>query len=139
MPPTTSLSPASRRLPSTLRFIALVQLLLGLPFLLDPAATARLLGLSPAPGWANWMFGMMAARFLGYAAGLELAARNPRGHASMITTMILIQAVDWIVTLLHLAQGDVTLRQVSTAAFFPVLFIALLLLDRRQWLTPAQA
>jgi hypothetical protein len=129
----------ARRLTLTLGFIGLVQLLLGLAFLLAPARAAALLGLAPAPGWADWLLGMMAARCLGYAAGMFLAARRPREHAAWIATMVGIQAVDWIVTLLHLGQGDVTLRQVTTAAFFPVLFIALLLLDRRHWLPPVAA
>lgn len=127
----------ARRLTLTLGFISFVQLLLGLAFLFAPTLTARLLSLAPAPGWTNWMFGMMAVRFLGYGIGMLLAARRPKEHSAWIATMIFIQIVDWIVTLVHLGSGDVTLRQVTTAAFFPAIFIALLWLDRRHWLPAA--
>ena len=34
--------------------------------------------------------------------------------------------IDWLVTLLYLWRGDVTLAQVTTASFLPVIFIAVL-------------
>ena len=112
-----------RLLAFTLRFIAVVQALLGLAFLAAPEATSRLFGLPPAPGWTNWLFGMMAARFLGYAWGMWLAAKDPVTARPWITSMIAIQAIDWLVTLKYLAAGAVTLAQVSTAPFLPVLFV----------------
>ena len=45
----------------TLRLIAIVQFVLGVGFALAPEASAHWLGLSPAPGWANWLLGMMGA------------------------------------------------------------------------------
>ena len=117
----------------TCRFIAAVQLGFGAAFLLAPAATARLFGFAPAPGWADWLLGMMAARFLGYAYGMALAARDPRRHGAWIRTMIGVQAVDWILTVVHLAKGDIAAVQVPTALVFPVLWIALLFIDRAAW------
>lgn len=112
-----------RLLVFTLRFIAFVQAFLGLAFLIAPEATSELLGLKPAPGWANWLFGMMAARFLGFAYGMWIAAKDSAGARSWIVSMIAVQAVDWLVTLKYLANGAVTLAQVSTASFLPVLFV----------------
>lgn len=112
-----------RLLAATLWFVAIVQFVLGAAFLAAPEQAAHALGLSPAPGWANWLFGMMAARFLGFAFGMAVAARNPVGARSWIVAMIGIQAIDWIVTLKYLALGAVTLTQVSTASFLPVLFV----------------
>lgn len=117
-----------RALRVTLITIGIFQLVLGVLFLAAPRETASLLGLTPAaPAWANWLFAMMAARFLGYAYGMFVAARDPRQHRTWIDTMIVIQAIDWLATLAYLTAGDVSLRQVSTASFMPALFIAALL------------
>jgi hypothetical protein len=117
-----------RPLRITLVVVAAFQILLGLLFLCAPAGAPEALGLSPAaPPWARWLFAMMAARFLGYAYGMLVAARNPLGNVPWINAMIGIQAVDWVATLVYLASGDLTLGQVTTAAFMPVLFIAALL------------
>ena len=112
-----------RLLATTLWFVAAVQFVLGVAFLAAPEQAAHALGLAPAPGWANWLFGMMAARFLGFAFGMAFAARNPANARSWIAVMIGIQAIDWIVTVKYLALGAVTLAQVSTASFLPVLFV----------------
>lgn len=117
-----------RALRITLITIGIFQLVLGALFLAAPRGTASLLGLAPAaPTWANWLFTMMAARFLGYAYGMFVAARDPQHHRTWIDTMIVIQAIDWISTLTYLTTGAVTLRQVTTASFMPALFIAALL------------
>ena len=112
-----------------LRFVAVVQLLLGFGFLLAPVGLAALLGLAPAPTWTAWLFAMMAARFLGFGYGMLLAARDPIRHVHWINAMLVIQAIDWLATLYYLAGGAVTLTQVTTAAFFPVVFIVLLLVN----------
>jgi hypothetical protein len=118
------------RHPQVLRFviwfIAIVQVVLGAGFLLAPVGMAQVLGLPPAPPWANWLFGMLAARCLGYAWGLMLAARDAAAHLSWLRTMLMVQAIDWLVTIHHLAGGSVTLSQVTTAPFLPVVFVALL-------------
>ena len=117
-----------RGLRITLITIGIFQLFFGVVFLVAPAATASLLGLRPAaPAWANWLFAMMAGRFLGYAFGMFAAARRPAAARAWIGTMIFVQAVDWIATIGYLATGHLALRQVTTAAFMPVLFIAGLL------------
>lgn len=117
-----------RPLRITLVTVGVFQLVLGASFLVAPSGAAALLGLRPAaPGWANWLFAMMAVRFLGYAYGMLAAARDPLRHTAWIDVMIVIQAADWLATLGHLAAGDVGLRQVSTAAFMPVVFVAALL------------
>ena len=113
----------------TLRFIAVVQFVLGLSFLLAPEFTAQAMGLASAPGWTNWLFGMMAARFLGFGYGMLLAAQNPWEGRHWIKAMIGIQAIDWIVTLVYLQRGAVTLMQVSTASFLPLIFVILLWLN----------
>jgi len=131
-----------RPLKLTLYVIGFFQLVLGLAFLAAPGLVARQLGFAPAaPGWANWLLAMMAARFLGYAYGMFWAARHPDGASPWIHTMIVIQAIDWLATVAYLHSGDVTLRQVTTASFMPVVFIAALAWfhPRRSTRHPTQA
>jgi hypothetical protein len=114
-----------RALRVTLIVIGIFQLLLGLVFLLAPVQVADLLGLRPAaPAWADWLFAMMAVRFLGYAYGMFVAARAPELHTSWIDTMIVIQLVDWVATLAYLSTGSLHFSQVTTASFMPALFIS---------------
>jgi hypothetical protein len=115
-----------RTMSFTLGFIALVQLVLGVGFLVAPASMASLLGLAVTPDWANWMFGMMAARFLGFGYGMLIAARQVAGNVAWLRAMVGIQLIDWVVTMKYLVSGTVTLAQVNTASFLPLVFVALL-------------
>lgn len=125
---------------ATIALIAVVQLILGIVFIAAPQQFAAVLGLEPAPGWTDWIFSQFGARALGFAFGMWLVLRDPRRHAAWIKAMIAIQALDWIGTVLALAGGKVTLAQVATAPFFPILFIVVLALElRRQARSPAAA
>ena len=123
---TSDATAAATPLRLTLYVIAFFQLALGAAFLVAPGGTAAALGLAPAPGWTAWLFAMMAARFLGYGVGMLAAARDPQRHRLWIRTMIAVQLVDWVATVGHLVAGEVTLRQVTTAAFLPLVFVAIL-------------
>lgn len=115
-------------LKTTLWVVAVVQFLFGVAFLAAPEQAAHALGLSIAPGWANWLFGMMAALFLGFAYGMAVAACNPDNARSWVTAMVGVQAIDWLVTIKFLSTGAVTLAQVSTASFLPVVFFVVLVI-----------
>ena len=83
-----------------LRFVGAVQLFFGVLFTFAPAAAAVVLRLHPgSPGWVNWLFIMMGARFLGYGFGMFVAARDPLANLTWINTMIVIQVVDWASTI----------------------------------------
>lgn len=110
----------------TLIFIGIVQLVLGLAFLI-PGGFQNAMGLETAPGWVNWILVMFGGRALGYAYGMFVAAADPLRNREWIVTMIGIQAIDWVGTIAYLLAGTVTLAQVTTAAFLPVVFIAVLL------------
>lgn len=131
----------TRRFPfwlnATLWFIAIIQFVLGLAFLAVPEQAAAHLGLSAAPGWTNWLFGMMAARFLGFGYGMLMAQRRPEQAGPWLQAMLVIQALDWLVTVKYLYLGAVTLAQVSTASFLPLLFVAALWLGLRKPLQTA--
>jgi len=109
----------------TLRVIGVIQLLLGV-LLLVPGLFASVAGLEAAPEWVNWMFAMFAARSIGFGYGMFVAASNPVRNLSWIKAMIGIQAIDWVATIAYLVTGTVTISQVTTAAFLPLLFIVVL-------------
>ena len=109
----------------TLVIIGVVQLVLGIVFLV-PGLFASTMGLEEPPDWVNWQFAMLGARFLGFAFGMFLASRDPRRHLAWIQAMIGIQAIDWVGTIAYLTTGAVTITQVTTAAFLPLVFIVIL-------------
>lgn len=111
--------------------IAVVQIVLGV-ILLVPDLPETALRLESAPGWVNWLLAMAAARSLGFGYGMLVAARSPERHLPWIRAMIGVQAIDWIGTIAYLVTGTVTLAQVSTAAFLPVIFIVVLV-TRTPW------
>lgn len=116
-----------KALPTTLRLIAVVQFALGLGFALAPESAAAALGLGPvAPAWAQWLLGMMAARCLGFGYGMWVVARAPLAHRAWLLAMVGVQLVDWLVTWKYVLLGGVTLAQVSTASFLPLLFVLVL-------------
>jgi hypothetical protein len=123
-----SVNSASKPFRFIVGMIALVQLVLALIFISAPAQFVALLGLPAAPEWVDWIFAMFGARALGFAYGMVLVLRDPVKQRSWIRAMIIVQVVDWIATLVFLLRDVVTLGQVTTAAFFPVIFVAVLLL-----------
>ncbi len=128
----------SRFTSATVGVIAIVQLVLGVVFLGFPEQFPELLGLEHAPGWTDWMFAQFGARSLGFAYGMWLVLRDPRRHSSWIPAMIVVQVLDWVGTVLALVEGKVTLAQVTTAPFLPILFVVVLALElRRQAGAPA--
>ena len=111
----------------TAAVIAVSQFGLGLGYLLAPATFNGLLGLSAAPGWTAWPFAMLGARFFALGFGMILVVRDPVANRAWIQAMIVVQAIDWIMTVGSLLAGTVTLGQVATAPFLPIVFIAGLL------------
>lgn len=115
--------------------IALVQVVLGLVFILAPHAFPQMFGLAPAPGWTDWIFAQFGARALGFAYGMVIALRDLRRNAHWLTAMIIVQVIDWLGTIAALLAGKVALAQVSTAPFLPVLFVIVLVVELRRMRT----
>ncbi|MCB0915345.1 MAG: hypothetical protein KDC23_06525 [Actinobacteria bacterium] len=113
-------------LKATLGVIGAIQVVLGV-VLLVPGLAVTVLDLEPAPGWTDWLLVMFAARALGFGYGMFIAARDPAAHRSWIGAMVGVQLVDWIGTIGYLIGGQVTLAQVTTAAFLPLVFVVILL------------
>ena len=114
----------------TLQIIGFIQILLGLVFLLVPRQYAEFMNLPVIPDWGLWLFAMMAARFIGYGIGMFAASRDPIKYQLWIDTMIGIQCIDWIATLVFLSMEKLTLADVTTAAILPPIFIIILMYYR---------
>jgi hypothetical protein len=114
---------------TTLGVVAAFQIGFGALFLIAPNFYGSMVGLAPVPDWAPWMFAMFSARAFGFAAGMIVAIREPERHRAWIAIMIGVQALDWLATMALVINGTLTLPQVSTAAFMPVLFIVSLLVS----------
>ena len=112
----------------TLGVIAAFQLGFGALFLFAPGLYPDAVGLESVPAWAPWMFALFGARALGFGAGMIVAMRDPLRHRSWIVIMIGVQVIDWIATVVAVLQGSLTITQVSTAGFMPVLFVVALVL-----------
>ncbi len=124
-----------------LGFIGVVQVFFGLVFIFAPVQFANLVGLPEAPSWALWIFTMFGARALGFGYGMFVAMRDPQRHAAWIQSMIAVQVVDWLGTAYFLLNGSMTLMQVSTAAFLPIIFVVTLVMryPRRDTRIPLKA
>lgn len=111
---------------------AAVQFILGFIFLFAPGFFPKTLHLPLAPAWTDWMFAMFAARAFGFGYGSLIALKDLRKNASWLSAMILVQAVDWIATIYSVLAGKVTIMQVSTASFFPLIIMITLALELRR-------
>lgn len=117
-----------RLLQITLIVIGIAQIFFGAAFTFAPAKFGGMLGLPETPPWAYWMFGMFGARAFGFAYGMFLVARDPIKHAHWIQAMIGVQFIDWLATIYFVQNGAVTLAQVSSASYLPLIFIAMLVI-----------
>jgi hypothetical protein len=117
-----------RLLQITLIVIGIAQIFFGAVFIFAPAKFSGMLDLPETPQWAYWMFGMFSARAFGFAYGMFLAARDPMKHVHWIQAMIGVQLIDWLATMYFVLDGAVTLAQVTSASYLPLIFIAMLVI-----------
>ncbi len=110
----------------TLVVVGIAQIFFGIAFTFAPAKFSAILGLEEAPQWAYWMFSMFGARAFAFAYGMFLARRDPIKHIHWIQAMIAVQVIDWLGTLYYLANGGITLSQVASASYLPLIFIVML-------------
>lgn len=115
-----------RPLRITLTVIGIAQVFFGILFIAAPDVYASLVGLAAVPAWAYWVFALFSARAFGFAYGMFLAARDPIKYIGWIQAMIAVQVLDWLVTVYYLLSQAVSLAQVTTASFMPLVFIVLL-------------
>ena len=113
-----------------LRVIGVVQLVLGVMYLVMPLRFLEMMGQSvPQPDIA-YPLGMLAARFLAYGIGMLFIAREPEKHLFWINNMVLIQVLDLAVGIFYTASGIVALSHSAFPMFNASLFIILLTMWR---------
>lgn len=110
--------------------LGVVQLVLGVAYLLFPLEMLRWMGHTlPAPD-IEYPLGMLAARFLAYGIGMFVIARAPARHAFWIYNMILIQVIDLAVGIIYTLSNTVPLSVSGFPMFNAALFTILLWLWR---------
>lgn len=109
-----------------LAVVGIVQLVLGVAYLLVPQQFLAAMGHSPTAPDINYPLGMLAARFLAYGIGLLVMVRAPERHAFWIANMVFIQIIDLAVGVFYTLNGVVPLK-LSAFPMFNATLIAVLL------------
>lgn len=119
-----------KKLQYLLIFIGLVQLVLGMLFLLAPQAIMNWMGLTVPASDTGYILGMLAARFIAFGIGMFWCARHPEQNTFWINNMILVQAIDLAAGVYYTFTGAVALSSSIFPMFNATLFIILLWLWR---------
>lgn len=115
-----------KKLSILLRLIGIVQIILGVGFLLFPAISIGLMGLSERQTDTNYLLGMLAARFIAYGIGMFVIANNPTKNIFWIKNMILIQVIDLTVGLFYTINGTLPISVSAFPMFNAAIFTFLL-------------
>lgn len=115
-----------KKLQGLLMVIGVVQLVLGVGFLVAPSALMGAMGLSVPPHDVNYMLGMLGARFVAYGIGMFWIARNPEENVFWIYNMLFIQVIDLAVGVVYTANGTLPLAVSAFPMFNATVFIILL-------------
>jgi len=115
-----------KKLKILLRLIGVVQLMLGAGLLFAPLAFTGWMGLSATQTDINYLFGMLAARFIAYGVGMFVIAREPEKNIFWIKNMMFIQIIDLAVGLLYTVNGTLTLSVSAFPMFNATVFAVLL-------------
>ncbi|OBH11971.1 hypothetical protein [Mycobacterium sp. E1747] len=123
-----------------LAVIGIIQIICGASYLARPGAVAATLGAaSAAPPWVAFVLATAGARFIGYGIGMLAAAKDPPRYRLWITTMLGIQSVDLVATLIYVANGILPARHILPGAALPLLWVGLLGWVSLRIRTPAHA
>ena len=115
-----------KKLKVLLIVVGVIQMILGLAYLVAPAAVLASMGHSAIARDIAYPLGMLSARFIVYGILLMVASRDPARHKLLITGMVGIQLIDLAVGLFYTFGGAVPLG-VSAFPMFNALWIATLL------------
>lgn len=115
-----------KKLSVLLRLIGVIQLVLGTGFLFAPAALTGWMGLSTTQTDINYLFGMLAARFIAYGVGMFVIAREPEKNIFWIKNMVFIQLIDLAVGLFYTMNGTLALSVSAFPMFNAIVFTTLL-------------
>ena len=106
--------------------VGVVQLVLGLMYLLMPNGILHWMGHSAIADDIAYPLGMLSSRFLVYGSLLLLASRSPEDNRMLILGMMWIQVIDLAVGVYYTMQGTVGIA-ISGFPMFNATVIALLL------------
>ena len=109
-----------------LMVVGVVQIMLGILYLIFPHELLRLMGHTVPMNDINYPLGMLATRFLAYGAGMFVIAKAPDEHRFWILNMVFIQVVDLAVGIFYTLNGTITLS-LSGFPMFNAMLIATLL------------
>ncbi len=115
-----------KKLKALLVVVGIVQVTLGVAYLLAPNALLRWMGHSAVAADIAYPLGMLSARFLVYGALLLAAARSPAESRLLIVGMIWIQAIDLAVGAYYTLSGTVGLSLSAFPMFNATAILALL-------------
>jgi len=106
--------------------VGVVQIVLGILYLVFPHEFLRSMGHTIPMDDINYPFGMLAARFLAYGAGMFVIAKAPNEHRFWIMNMVFIQLVDLGVGIFYTLKGTIALRLSGFPMFNAILIASLL-------------
>ena len=109
-----------------LMIVGVVQIVLGILYLIFPHELLHSMGHTIPMDDINYPFGMLAARFLAYGAGMFVIAKAPNEHRFWIMNMVFIQVVDLAVGIFYTLNGTIALS-LSGFPMFNAMLIASLL------------
>ncbi len=109
-----------------LMIVGVVQIVLGILYLVFPHEFLHSMGHTVPMDDINYPFGMLAARFLAYGAGMFVIAKAPNENRFWIMNMVFIQLVDLTVGIFYTLNGTITLS-LSGFPMFNAMLIASLL------------
>lgn len=115
-----------------LMIVGVVQIVLGILYLIFPHELLHSMGHTIPMDDINYPFGMLAARFLAYGAGMFVIAKAPNENRFWITNMVFIQLVDLAVGIFYTLNGTITLSLSGFPMFNAMLIASLLWIWRPQ-------
>jgi hypothetical protein len=109
-----------------LRVVGVIQIILGVMYLVAPAMFLEALGHTIPKADIFYVLGMLSARFIAYGIAFIYISGEPLKHTLWIYFMILIQAIDLGAGIFYTSTGVVTL-ELSGFAMFNASWIIILL------------
>lgn len=110
--------------------VGVVQIVLGVLYLVFPQEFLHSMGHTLPMDDINYPFGMMAARFLAYGAGMFVIAKAPYEHRFWVINMVFIQIIDLAVGIFYTLNGTISLSLSAFPMFNAMLIASLLWLWR---------
>lgn len=115
-----------KKIQALIFIVGIVQIILGLAFLLAPHGILQWMGHSPIADDISYPLGMLSSRFLVYGVLMLIATKSPSKNGLLIVGMIWIQLIDLAVGVFYTMQSIVPLS-LSAFPMFNATVIALLL------------